>query len=314
MESNHYKGIFDMGKNNTSTNQRNVLIKRFFVAICILLVFLSACGNSFSIPDSQNSTCDPSSEPDNSYLASSEPMSSASINPASRLPVKECYGDWTFFDPIPSDTKPQLLCKDEVAIRLALMIRQLLPAGVNGLPFFENEASVDKTAAIKIAFANTPSVDLSGSSYTINEGFRWKKYPDHPITIRLAQLWKEGNSPTDVFYADDVSAALERLFGITDQPHQTVDYYHYFPEEGVYITYGDMIHIWRYPQILSYQETEDGYSCEVILTDERLGTIGDQEVTAENIERLAAEVPHYYFTFRIGENKAVVTGFVEKRE
>ena len=117
-----------------------------------------------------------------------------------------------------------------------------------------------------------------------------------------------------MFYADDVSAALERLFGITEQPHQTVDYYHYFPEEGVYITYGEMIHIWQYPQLLSYQETEDGYSCEVILTDERLGTIGDQEVTAENIERLAAEVPHYDFTFRIGENQAVVTGFVEKRE
>lgn len=288
-------------------------LSAFFLSILVLTGFLSACNNESSTPNleiedeisSSTSAITPPTE-------SSNESSHIDMGLDFRLPLDEDFNTWRFSDPLPDNVTPQLICKDEIATRIALMIQQLLPMGVNSLPFFDDETPLDTTAAVKIALENTNPIDLSGSSYTMKEGFRWDKYPNHPITVKLAQVWEEGNSPSHVFYAEDVSATLESFFGITDWSHCTIDWYHYFPEEKIYIMYGDGVWRGSYPQILSYQKTEKGYSCEVILTDSLFSTIGEEEVTESNIENIIKAVPKYVFTFDIVDGELVVTSFTEK--
>lgn len=54
-------------------------------------------------------------------------------------------------------------------------------------------------------------------------------------------------------------------------------------------------------------------SAEVILTD-IFGAVNDQKVTHENIMDIAAEVPHYFFTFKMADGEAVVTSFTSIKE
>ena len=54
-------------------------------------------------------------------------------------------------------------------------------------------------------------------------------------------------------------------------------------------------------------------SAGVILTD-IFGAVNDQKVTHENIMDIAAEVPHYFFTFKMADGEAVVTSFTSIKE
>lgn len=305
----------NMSKKALCLNRQNYFgnIKSLFLIIFVLPLLLSACSNTSSTMDleTETDTSSSSSSSSNSSLAPSESVPVTDTESVPHLSLNNDFYSRRFSDPLPDDMIPQLICTDETAVRLALTIQQLLEMGTAQLPFFDNNNPLDTDAAAKIAIFNTAPIDLSGSEYTATDGFRWNDHPDHPITMRLAQLYKQGNSPTDVIYAEDVSVTLERLFGITDWTHHTVDWYYYFPEEGVYITYGEMVRRGKYPQLLSWEETENGYSCEVILTDAWFGTVNDQEVTEENIEELAAEVPHYVFTFNMVDGEPIVTSFTE---
>ncbi len=44
------------------------------------------------------------------------------------------------------------------------------------------------------------------------------------------------------------------------------------------------------------------------------GAVNDQKVTHENIMDIAAEVPHYFFTFKMADGEAVVTSFTSIKE
>ena len=51
---------------------------------------------------------------------------------------------------------------------------------------------------------------------------------------------------------------------------------------------------------ISDSQTPLDSSAEVILTD-IFGAVNDQKVTHENIMDIAAEVPHYFFTFKMAD-------------
>lgn len=287
---------------------RKLIRKKVSAAVLALLLLLPGCaaGTSASSTPSAPST---SSEPSSESSPSSAPSAAA---PNARVPLEDWVYIASFADPPPEDI-PQLVCKDDTAARLARAIQPLIGFGM--LPFFDSENPLDPDAAARIAFDNTRRISLA-ISYHRENGVHCDDYPDHPITKRLTQIWEEdGDLPCDVIYADDAAAALERLFGITDWEPHTVSYYNYFPEEGIYVTYGDLIRGKSYPQLLSWEETETGYTCEIIIINPMFNTVGsDIEVNEENIAEIAALIPHYTFTFDMTSGEPVVTSFAKSQE
>lgn len=228
-------------------------------------------------------------------------MNAASAGAASRIPVENWSYISSFSDPLPQEYEhPQLICKDETAARLARAISPLnWFISTAEPPSFDASHPLDTELAARIAFDNTPRLDWVS----------FNNYPDHPIVKRIAQLREEEPVICDIIYADDAAAALKRLFGVTDWEHHTVEYYNYFPEEGVYITYAELIRGVVYPLVISWQETANGYSCEVVKVSAHSNTIDGVEVTEENAAELAARVPHFVFTFDMTSGEPVVTGF-----
>lgn len=271
------------------------------ILLLLLCLGVSACAG-------QTEPSPPSSGSDSPSSVS--PSSAAELGPDGRFPLEKWSYITSFSDPLPEDGTLQIVCKDDTAARLARAVKPLewFVASVNA-PSFDSDHPLDADLAARIAFDNTPRLDLSLLG----------DYPNHPVVKRIDQLREEEHVIIcDVIYADDAAAALERLFGVTGWEHHTVDYYNYFPEEGVYITYGDLIRGWGYPQLLSWEETENGYTCELILadtrTESRYGTVNGQELTEENIQEIAAREAHYSFTFDMISGEPVVTSFAQTQE
>lgn len=289
-------------------------MKRFFsmvIALGMMLSLLAGCGGSPS-PESDAGGSTSSPVPEQSALAP-EPAPEPDLPPEPvfdengepRIPLESWVYIESFSDPLPAENS-QLACKDETARRLARAVTPLIwLASTAEPPYFDEEHPLDVDTAARIAFDNTRRIDFLAFS---SEG-----YADHPIKKRIDQLREENAVICDVIYAEDAAANLERLFGVADWEHHTVEYYNYFPEEGVYITYADLIRGIHAPQILSWEETGSGYSCEVVLIDGRFGTIGGVEATEENIVELAGTVPHSIYTFDMTTGEPVVTGFQQKQ-
>ena len=297
------------------------LVSLLFV-LCILLSLFTACGGS-AAPTGESEGAPSLSAPDEPVSASPESApESAPATPESapageagddgRIPLEDRVYIRSFSDPLPEENS-QLACKDDTARRLARAVDPLIWLTATAEPpYFDSDHPLDTDTAARIAFDNTRRIDFGGLSFT-PEGFSSGGYPDHPITKRIARLWEEEHAIIcDVIYADDAAANLERLFGISGWEHRTVADYNYFPEEGIYVTYGDLLRGIQAPQVLSWEETDNGYSCEVILIDDRFGTIGGVEVTEENIAQLAGTVPHYIYTFDMSTGEPVVTSFQKK--
>lgn len=278
--------------------------------VLALLLLLTGCASEAS----SSSTPSPSSAPP---PESSSPSSqSVAADPNARIPLED---DWiyikSFSDPLSEETS-QMVCKDDTAARLARAIQPLtwLLSTVDP-PYFDSEHPLDPDTAARIAFDNTQRVALY-LGYDEEHGAYSISYPDHAITKRLIQAWEQdGSIACDIIYADDAAAALERLFGITDWVHHTVDYYIYYPEEGVYVSYGELIPGNTYSQLLSFEEAENSYICEVIGVDPRFNTVGHGiEINEENFQEIAALVPHYTFTFDMTSGEPVVTAFAKSQE
>lgn len=292
-------------------------MKKFFSILlaALLCLSVSACAGGTEPSAQSSGSVSPSGSPSSEGTSPEQPESTPAVDmdPGDRLMGEYVTDGGPFSGRLPDTETPQLICKDETARRLALAVKPLLERGVHNLSFFDSDHPVDPDIALEIAVLNTKRTDFGEGSYSAEEGYRSEKYPDHPITKRLDQLWKDGESPTDVFYADDVAATLERLFGITNWTHQSVDWLLYFPEEGVYIMNGMWTGRGYYPQLLSWEETENGYTCEVFLTDGFFGTVNDVVVTEENIQEVTAREAHYTFTFDTTTGEPVATAFAQTK-
>lgn len=223
-----------------------------------------------------------------------------------KIPVEPGPYYSRFSDPLPQEPADQLLCKDETARRLARAVTNVLPYGKRDLKPFGPDTPPENADALEIALLHTPPVALYGS-YQLGEGFTCPEYPDHPITKRFSLLYQEGLDPTYAYYREDVEETLTRLFGERAWEHRDTIAYRYFPEEAIYVQLGDRAGaMTAQPQLLSYREEEQGYSCEVILLDGIFGTLDGIPVTEENILDLAAKTQRYLFTFTWNEERDLI--------
>ncbi len=216
-----------------------------------------------------------------------------------RIPLREESRFFSFQDALPQNLPPQIISDDEEAYRLALTIRNYLFYGKNSLEDFSRQVN---GGALETAIYHTIPLDLR-YSYGLGEGFVCEEYPNHVITGLVEELVRKGKDPAAIFYADAVRATAKKLFG-EDVAYKDAGaaFYEYFPEQDVYIQFGDLPQTWfLYPQITAYRKTDDGYTCEAILVwaldSDTPMKVNDTALTKDNFEQVTSGSEKYRYTF-----------------
>lgn len=149
------------------------------------------------------------------------------------------------------------------------------------------------------------------------------EYPNHIISAAVQQFVRDGHSVGQVYDKRDVEEAIRYLFGeqVVDIRHTDVSPYYYLGRAGVYASDDGFGGPWyRYPQIVSYMETDDGYICNVVVgsgldhdTPPQLS--GNTDLTKENFAGLSKDEPEYSYIFTKAEDgHLVLTSLVTVRK
>ncbi len=216
----------------------------------------------------------------------------------SRLPQKD-NGYWQ--DATEAEMPPQLVSDHPLAMQIALHIRKgYLYADGNLLEPFGDIDESFRPAILQTALYTTASVDwgeLDDEGNSTN--------PDHVLTWLVKNEIEEQRMPSALLYASDVDETIATYYGDLDFMHMTPpNHYLYYGREEVYCQIGDYGGpAWRYPQITSIQETDDGVVCEAVLVwamspDEPMWTDENVDLTADNFLSATVESPLYRYTFR----------------
>ena len=274
------------------------IVSVVLVALMVLMA-LSGCGTKATEPR-------PLPQSSQSETIALEPTNE-------RIPAVELgYNYFSFNDALPDDLPQQLVIEDETAYRLARTIQNYLCYGKSSLGDFDGQLKEEIPGLVETVTYHTDPINFV-FSYD-ESGFACEEYPNHVITKLAEQLVEQGKYPCLIAYAEDVKETAVRLFGDTVQYQDaSAGFFEYFPEEGVYIQFGDIGGArWPYPQVTAYNKTEDGYVCEVILVS-ALGKdtpilLGEVELTKENFAEATAGAQKLRYHFKEQDGHLILTG------
>lgn len=214
----------------------------------------------------------------------------------------------------------QLVVDTPEAYYYAQVIRNYLAQGTK-LPDFESPDHIYVAEALKVALYHTKPIkwiwDFQGGA---SGGVYNGPNDDNIVNALVKREVEEGRGICDVFYAEDVHATIQKLFGdeadIWD--HDVFPYY-YYDKEKVYTRIGDFGGPgWQYPVVTSMQATPDGMICDIILVwaldkDTPLEADGI-ELTPENFKNAAAKSAEYRYTFVNRDGGQVLASLKTLRE
>ena len=274
------------------------IVSILLVAVMALMA-LTGCGTSASQPQPQ---------------PQSSQSESIALEPTNeKIPAVELsYNYFAFNDALPEDLAPQLVIEDETAYRLARTIQNYLFYGENRLGSFDGQLQAEIPGLVETVVYHTNPINFV-FSYD-ESGLTCEEYPNHVITKLSEQLVEQGKFPCLIAYAEDVKETAIRLFGDAVQYQDaSAGFFEYFPEEGVYIQFGDIGGArWPYPQITAYEKTEEGYTCEAILVS-NMGKdtpilLGEVELTKENFAEATASAQKLRYQFKEQDGRLILTG------
>lgn len=269
------------------------------LAAALVLMALSGCGAKVSEPQP---------------LPQSSQGETIALEPTNeKIPAVELsYNYFSFNDTLPDDLPQQLVMDEETAYRLARTIQNFLFYGENRLGDFDGQLQGEIPGLVETVVYHTNPINFV---FSYDEtGFTSEEYPNHVITKLSEQLVEQGKYPCAIIYAEDAKETAVRLFGDAVQYQDaSAGFFEYFPEEGVYIQFGDIGGArWPYPQITSYSKTEDGYVCEAILVwaidKETPIQLGDVELTKENFAQATAGAQKLRYHFKEQDGRLILTG------
>lgn len=241
-----------------------------------------------------------------------------------RLPQR----DWgNSYNPLreTKETMPMqvLYPHDDTAYMLANSVRNLFNYAGNNLRDFSAplDEVVDDGIISTVLFRTNPlqfniEHDRAGGKITT-------EYPNHIISAAVQQFVRDGHSVGNIYDKRDVEDAIRYLFGeqVGSIRHGDISPYYYLGSAGVYTCDVGFGGPWyRYPQIVSYKETDDGYICNVVVgsgldheTPPQLS--GPTDLTKENFAEMAKDEPEYCYIFtKADDGHLVLTSLVTVRQ
>lgn len=224
---------------------------------------------------------------------------------SSRLPTDKT--NLRLYDELDSEgLPPQLLHDTPEAYRLSQAVRNLMDSpttiGLRDFDLFEN---AHMPSLLQTALYHTQPI-IFGIETSDTDRFKFTP-KNHRLGLLAEWESESGRSPSELFYEDDVFETAEYLFGkLPECAASAVEKpYYYYGREQVFSRVGDYGGPWwKYPQIVSYAQTDSGYSCEAVLVlaldedEPQHGDSNDIPLSADNFDEQTQTLSRYRFTFR----------------